>query len=133
DSVPVTAYPTSNARWNEPTIDYNNKPAPANSALATTNVSSTADNWYEWDVSAYVQRQQAAGQKVVSFALRGKKSSAAFALFAADEAGQNAPRLVVNASVANPPPATGLNLTANTNGTAHRAFLTWNAVDGATS
>jgi ELWxxDGT repeat protein len=61
----------ANTSWSENGLTWNNKPALQPVPLATTALdhTSTAERWYEWDVTAYVQAEKAAGRTSVSFAV----------------------------------------------------------------
>jgi len=58
---------------------------------------STAQRWYEWDVTAYLQAEKAAGRTVVTLALKTLASSVPHVTFASKENATLAsrPRLVV--------------------------------------
>lgn len=93
-----SVYGVADTTWGENTITWNNKPA-LGLNLATTTVRSQPA-YYEWDVTAYVQREYRAGRKTVSFAITmdtlpadGYRDN-----FNSKEAGTNPPRLVVSSS-----------------------------------
>ena len=82
--------------WSESGITWNNKPASGATALATvTMVNSTAARWYEWDVSAYLQAEKAAGRTSVTLVLKNLANSSPFDTFRSKEASSNRPQLVV--------------------------------------
>jgi parallel beta-helix repeat protein len=68
-SVGISVYAVPDTTWDESTLTWQNKPAPSGSALATTTVTqgSSTGTWYEWDVTAYLQAEKAAGRNLVSF------------------------------------------------------------------
>lgn len=78
---------TGNA-WEESSITWNNKPAPG-STLAQTSVATT--DWYEWDITDYVQGKE--GQ-VISVVMTS--SSSAEAAFNSKENTANPLELVIN-------------------------------------
>jgi len=88
----VFGSPTTN--WSESALTWNNRPATSGSALATTTITDTAARWYEWDVTAYLQAQKAAGKTVVTLVLTNPINSSQFATFNSREAG-NGPQLLV--------------------------------------
>ena len=61
----------ASSSWSENGLTWNDKPAPEPVPLATTALvhTSTAERWYEWDVTAYVQAEKAAGRRSVSLAI----------------------------------------------------------------
>jgi hypothetical protein len=94
----------STTSWTESGITYNNRPSVGN-VLGTIGLSSTNNQWYEIDVTSYVQAQRAAGNNVISVAVVGTYagSDAAFYIFSKENA--NKPELVVQTQVASNPPA----------------------------
>ena len=67
-TISVTAIGVDNDSWDEHTITYNNQPRNANDtqiAVATVDVS---EQWYEWDVTSFVN-QELAGDKIVTIYL----------------------------------------------------------------
>ncbi len=55
----------------------------------------TAQRWYEWDVTAYLQQERAAGRAVVSLVLKDEDTSSADVSFRSREASSNKPVLVI--------------------------------------
>jgi hypothetical protein len=102
EQVAVAAYGVSNTSWSESTLTWNNKPAAGTSALATVTVSGSADAWFEWDVTAYVKAEKAAGRNVVTLALIAPSTNSTPPSFDSREA-SNGPQLAVNASGTEPP------------------------------
>jgi len=88
----VFGSPTTN--WSESALNFSNKPATAGPALATTLIGDTAARWHEWDVTAYLQAQKAAGKTVVTLVLMNPVNSSQFASFNSREA-VNGPQLLV--------------------------------------
>ena len=62
-----SAYGVADTAWSETGLTWNNKPA-LGGKISTATVTS-AQKYYEWDVTAYLQAQQAAGAKLVSLAV----------------------------------------------------------------
>jgi glucose/arabinose dehydrogenase len=91
--VPVGVYAVANTSWAADTITHNTRPTPG-ALLKTTSVVTGAAQWYEWDVTDYVNAEKAAGRDVVSFALRATAATDPFAMFDTDEAA-NRPELVL--------------------------------------
>jgi hypothetical protein len=92
----VGAYAVASTTWSETTINHNNRPAlgTRQSGLAP----GTTAQYYEWDVTAHVKAQKAAGATSVSVALR-MDAQVTFSpdTFNAREASGNRPQLVVTA------------------------------------
>ena len=74
-----------------------NKPAASGAALATRSVTSTAAGWYEWDLTAFLQAQKAAGKNLVSVVLTATAATDSAVVFNSRDAGANRPSLVVTA------------------------------------
>jgi mannose/cellobiose epimerase-like protein (N-acyl-D-glucosamine 2-epimerase family) len=94
-NVPVALYTVSSTTWSEAGTTWNNKPASAANALATKSITGTGGQWYEFDVTTYLQQQKAAGATAVTFVLKATGTTDAQALFNSDENVANQPQLVV--------------------------------------
>jgi len=90
---PVTAHQESDTSWTETGITWNNKPA-AGAAIVTVNVSTNAQYW-EWDVTSYVQSQKSGGATQISFEMQNDTSTPQIATFTSREAPANPPQLFV--------------------------------------
>ena len=94
-TVQTAAYPVGNTAWTETGITWSNKPASGTTALATVTLvnDSTTARWYEWDVTAYLQEEKAAGRNVVTLALKNLANSSPYDSFSSREASANRPQL----------------------------------------
>lgn len=90
----VRAYVVRGA-WPAGPLKWANRPAATGPRLASMTVSGTNARWYEWDLTAFLIAQKAAGKRTVTIALKGVTPTTAAALFDAGRAGGNAPRLVI--------------------------------------
>jgi flagellar hook assembly protein FlgD len=97
-SVTAAAYSVATTTWTETGITWNNKPA-LGTSLASVSVSGTAYAWYEFDVTSYVQSEQAAGRNVVSFALHATTTSTRLISVKSREAASEKPELVVTGNL----------------------------------
>jgi len=88
-----SCYAVSDTTWKESTITWNNMPA-LGTKQSTTTVTSTAQ-WYEWDVTSYLQAQKNAGKTLVTLAVAMDTLPADNLRdnFNSKEAGSNAPTL----------------------------------------
>ncbi len=94
-TLPVSVYGVPVTTWTETATNWNNKPAAA-ALIRTVNVPSTTAAWYEWDVTAYVRGELAAGRTTVAFALESTTVTSYQVTFNSREAaGANAPRLSI--------------------------------------
>jgi hypothetical protein len=64
-------------------------------ALATQAIATSTPAWYEWDVSAFLRAEKAAGRNVVTFVLRSLTATTPYMIFNSDEAATNRPELVI--------------------------------------
>jgi hypothetical protein len=55
----------------------------------------TTAKFYDWDITAYVKQQLAAGHKTITLVLQNSGTSDPFATFASREAGGIGPQLIV--------------------------------------
>jgi PKD repeat protein len=95
--IQTAAYSVSNTSWTETGITWNNKPASGGTALATVTIvnSDTVSRWYEWDVTAYLQQEKAAGRNVVTLVLKNLANGSPFDRFNSKEAASNRPQVFV--------------------------------------
>ena len=93
--VPIAIYPVSNVTWGESGLTWNTQPPAGATAIASRRVASTAGAWYEWDVTAYVRNERAAGRAAVAFALAATTTTSPYAAFASGEASANRPELLI--------------------------------------
>jgi hypothetical protein len=96
-TVQTAVYAVTNTTWSETGITWNNKPASNGAALATVTMvnSSTTQRWYEWDVTAYLQAEKAAGRNVVTLVLKNLANSSPFDRFNSRQAASSRPELLV--------------------------------------
>jgi hypothetical protein len=81
--------------WDESSVTFATRPMASGNLLATATLSSTTANWIEWDLSAFLAAQKAAGATVVSIMLTGTGPASPYAIFQSRETG-NGPQLVVS-------------------------------------
>jgi hypothetical protein len=83
--------------WGETQITWNNKPASGTTPLAAAviDAQTTTERWYEWDVTAYVQQQKAAGRHVVTLLLKNDANSSPNDAFRSREAASQRPEVVL--------------------------------------
>jgi carboxypeptidase T len=69
-SITVQAFGVTDTTWSESGLTWNNRPASGATSIASQNVSSTANAVYEFDITAYVNAERAAGRNVISIAFK---------------------------------------------------------------
>src|SRR5688572_850198 len=94
-SIAVEVRNVTNTSWLENTITWNNKPAAQAATLATASVTSTANQYYEWDITSQVADARAAGLNFITLKLLNTNSSNNQVIFNSKEAATNRPQLVV--------------------------------------
>ncbi|QRQ99883.1 malectin domain-containing carbohydrate-binding protein [Dyadobacter sandarakinus] len=92
-AINLSAYGVTNDSWTETGINLNNAPASLSTALGTVSVNNTA-KYYEIDVTNFV-KEQLAGDKVVSIALKNPTSQNRNLTFNSKENAANKPQLVI--------------------------------------
>lgn len=90
----VCIYALSDDSWMETELNYNNKPA--FSTLQDTKTITTAAQYYEFDVTNFVQAEVAAGYSTFSFAISGANLQDISISFNSRESASNNPTLSVN-------------------------------------
>jgi hypothetical protein len=89
-----SAYGVIDEAWTETGINWNNKPA-LGAKQATVSIGTTAQ-YREWNVTAFVKAQQAAGRDNVNFAIgMDNDTSSGPDTFSSREAASNQPQLVI--------------------------------------
>jgi hypothetical protein len=88
-------FSTGNSSWTEFGITFNNKPTVGATALASTTMSGTFARAYEWDLTAFLRAEKAAGRNVVTLAVRTSTVSPLIATFNSGESAGNWPELVI--------------------------------------
>jgi|CXWL01.1.fsa_nt_gi ELWxxDGT repeat protein len=97
-AINTAVYSVSNTSWTETGIKWSNKPATGTSALSTVPIvnNSTTARWYEFDVTAYLQAEKAAGRNVVTLAFKNLANSSPYVTFTSKQgAAANRPQVVV--------------------------------------
>ncbi len=107
ESHATALFSVSSTTWSETGITWNNKPATGATALSTTNVTSAAATTYEWDATAYVKSELAAGRKLISLALKNASVSSSTETFNSREASSNKPTLQIDTGAAGGSPMIG--------------------------
>jgi hypothetical protein len=95
NGVTTAAYGSATTTWTETGITWNNKPATSTGALATTAIPDTTARWYEWDLTAYLQAEKAAGRNVVTIVLQNPANSSVYDTFNSRQAASGRPELVI--------------------------------------
>ena len=95
-SVTTHIYGVSNTSWGETTLTWNNRPAAETTVLGTVVVSGTTGQWYEVDLTSYVQAQRAAGQTTIAIALKNPIDTLPYTTFRSRQSSTNKPELVIS-------------------------------------
>jgi glucose/arabinose dehydrogenase len=93
----VAIYSATNTTWSESTLTYNNRPTSGSTVLAQQAISGTAGQWFEFDLTSFLQAEKAAGRSIVTLVLKSTNTTNAMANFNSGEAAANVPELVVSA------------------------------------
>jgi endoglucanase len=94
-TVRTSVYAASDTAWTESGLTWNIRPPAGTTALATASTTGDADRWIEWDLTAFLRSEVAAGRRVVTLVLRNLDASPAALNLASEEAATNRPELVV--------------------------------------
>jgi len=95
-SIAVEAHNVTNTSWLENTITWSNKPVAQPAILATVNVNSTANQYYEWDLTSLIASLRSASINSVTIKLINTSSTNNQVIFNSKEAASNRPQLVVS-------------------------------------
>jgi PKD repeat protein len=94
-NIPTAVYGTAGGAWGESTITWNNRPPITTGALATVTVTDATLRWYEWDLTAYLKQQKAAGKNQVTLVLQNLAGGDPQTAFNSREAASNRPELLI--------------------------------------
>jgi uncharacterized delta-60 repeat protein len=95
-SAGFTVYNAANTTWSETGLTWNNKPAAGTTVRGSGTVTGTTGQWYELDLTAFLQAEKAAGRHVVTLVIKATSASPSTILFDSDEAAAGTrPELVV--------------------------------------
>jgi len=94
-SIAVEAHNVTNTSWLENTITWNNKPAVQAAILATANVNSTTNQYYQWDLTSLIASLRSAGINSVTIKLINTNSTNNQVIFNSKEAASSRPELVI--------------------------------------
>jgi endo-1,4-beta-D-glucanase Y len=94
-NIPVGVYSVSGTSWSEAALTWNNKPVAGTTALSTVTLTDSIARYYNWDITAYVKSEKAAGRNAISLAMINTVISTPRLVWNSKETGSNAPQLVV--------------------------------------
>ena len=92
-SVLINVHNAANT-WTEAGLTWNNKPAANATVRGSLTVAGTTAQWYEVDLTSFLQAELAAGRKVVTLVLKAPNTSNPWATFGTDNT-PNGPRMVI--------------------------------------
>jgi HKD family nuclease len=94
-TVRTFVFSVPDSSWNETTLTWSNRPAFVNlSEPPQVDVSGTTTQWYELDLTNFVNAQRAAGQSIISIALKNVDDTLPYVTFGSRES-SNKPQLVI--------------------------------------
>jgi glucose/arabinose dehydrogenase len=93
--VETGVFAAADTGWGESSLTWNNRPAPGTAVLARQTITAGAPRWYEFDLSAYLRQQKAAGRNLVTLVLKNLSVTNNLVTVNSDEAAANRPQLVM--------------------------------------
>jgi hypothetical protein len=95
--VRTQAFGSAITNWSETGITWSNKPPSGTTVLAAVTLvnNSTTERLYEWDLTAYLQQEKAAGRNVVTLVMKNDINTNPTATFRSRQASSNRPELRV--------------------------------------
>jgi endoglucanase len=94
-NIQTAIYKAASTTWTEGTVNWSTKPAVSGVAQGTTTITDSTARWYEWDLTALMKAEKAAGRNTVGLILRNLASSNTYTVFNSGEASANQPQLVI--------------------------------------
>jgi hypothetical protein len=92
-SVVTQIFGVSNTSWAETSLNWNNRPAADATVLGSITVTGVTAQWYEVDLTNYVQARKAAGATTIAIALKNPVDTLPYVAFSSRESGTR-PELV---------------------------------------
>ncbi|MFT3911941.1 MAG: PQQ-dependent sugar dehydrogenase [Ferruginibacter sp.] len=93
-SVTAQVFNVANTTWQEAVINYDNKPAPDATVLASTNVAGTTQQYYEWDLTQHINNLRSTGATSVSLLVKNLTlATTTLIVFNSKETATNKPEL----------------------------------------
>jgi hypothetical protein len=92
-NLTVLVYPVADTTWSETGVTWNNRPPAGNTVLATATVTNATAQYYEWDLTPYMQ---AAARGLVSIVLQDSQNSTDYIKWNSRESTANVPQLVIH-------------------------------------
>lgn len=94
DIVPIAS------SWSESSINADNAPLDAGTPVASTTVTSNVAQWYDWDLTGYIENQLSSGVTQISIGVEGDTpTDGPAADFHSREASTDGPQLVITTDV----------------------------------
>ena len=84
-SVQLNVHNAASTTWSEDTLTWNNRPAVNAAVHGSVTLNTTANQWYEIELTSFINAELAAGRQAVTLVLRGAVVTSPFAIFASDE------------------------------------------------
>jgi hypothetical protein len=96
-AVTFSASAVADSSWSETGITYNNRPPLGATISGQLTASGTAEAWYEFDVTSYIQGEKAAGHNITTIALHAafNPSGGTRIDLRSREVGMNPPQLAI--------------------------------------
>jgi hypothetical protein len=94
-TVRIMLHSAGAVSWDEDTMTWNSKPALTPGVLGSLVVAGTTPQWYQIDLTAFVQAQRFAGAEQVTIALKGGAETLPYAAFSSSETASG-PQLVIS-------------------------------------
>ncbi len=94
-AITVQAFSVADNTWTETGLTWNNRPASGTTPIASQSVSSSTNAVYEFDITAYVNAERAAGRPVISIVFKSANVTSNNFSFNSDENSTSPVRLVL--------------------------------------
>jgi hyaluronate lyase len=91
----LAVYHAPKAKWGENSITWNGRPSASTKPLITAVVNDRSPQWYELDLTSFLEGQRAAGRNIVTLLVRSTSNSPNYIRFNSKEAASNGPELSV--------------------------------------
>jgi len=94
-SVPLGVFSVADTSWPESTLTWNNRPV-ASTQIALMNITSVTPQWWEMDLTSFLQAEKAAGRNIVTMVLKSLSTAVTQLAFNSDDAATNHPQVVIS-------------------------------------
>jgi hypothetical protein len=94
-NITTQVFAGDSSDWDETTLTFNNAPNATGGVIGSAVIKDDVPRAYDFDISAFIKAQKAAGHNVVTLVLKNPDITTPYVVFNSREAASNRPQLVI--------------------------------------